>query len=336
MKEEFDYKRFFLINIKRIWIVILSMIVSAIIFGGVYYLKEFVFDGPDIYRSDAMYKITFDEEKYDATIAYYNDYTWNDVLDSDMVAGEVARLTGLSKEDIAKATSVPTMSDITIFHVYVDDTSKDQAVRIQDGIANALEKFPVNVPGFISIVQWDNNEPYVYHSSNHMGRVIVVGLAIGILFGVLIVCYISAMDDSVYTARDLNVKGIDKVILHAEGLKEYDNDDIKVQLTAMLDNAAKAKAIAIYPYDGAKRNDVIENILKDIEGIKLVVKSGEESDSYIRQIKEADFVLLIANFGQRDGRHIELSVNALKNMGGRVDAAVVTGCNARFIKNYYG
>ncbi|HAL01965.1 MAG TPA: hypothetical protein DCP07_01260 [Lachnospiraceae bacterium] len=187
MREDMDSRKIAILTLKKIWLAFVIAIVTAGLFLGIYLLKTKVFNGADVYRSDALYKIDFDDEKYDSTIIFYNDYTWNDVIDADIIAGKVAEKTGLSKEDIAAATSVPTMSDITLFHVYVDASDSSKAEAIQAGLEETLAEFADGEEGFVSITKWDQKKTYIYKDASHAGRVAVFGFVIGLIIGYIVV-----------------------------------------------------------------------------------------------------------------------------------------------------
>ena len=156
MAERFDLRRFLLLSAGKVWWLLIGAVLGAVLAGGGYYLRHNMNSAPEVYRSDAMYYITFTEGEQDTTQLYYNDYTWNDVLDSDQIAGVAATMAGgITKEQIAAATRVPTMSDIRMIHVYVETGDPETAESIQNAMGIALGYFAHQTEGFEEIVQWD-------------------------------------------------------------------------------------------------------------------------------------------------------------------------------------
>lgn len=202
MLERVDYKRFVLINIKRIWIIIAGAVIGAALFALGYYVKNTILASEPMYRNDAMYHIVFDVDRYELTQHYYNDYTWNDVIDSDKIAGVAAKKLNMDQTDIYEMTDVPTMSDITYFHLYVDAKEPELADKVQDALTDVLVEFAAEDEDFVSITRMDLNEASKIEKDNLSLRTTVAGGVIGLLFGFLLMCLLSAMDDAVYTIRD--------------------------------------------------------------------------------------------------------------------------------------
>lgn len=201
MKEPFDFKRFAILNLKRIWIVILTAIVCACLFGVVYTCYRN--SQQTVYRSDILYNISFDRDQVNNIHDYYNDYTWNDVLDSDAIAGKAAGYIGVSKADIADSTTIPTMSDIRLIHVYVDTDSMELSEKYADAITDALSAFAGETDGFKSIEVMSNEGVSTVDIADYILRCTVAGGIIGLILGIIIVLYISAMDDRIYIEKDV-------------------------------------------------------------------------------------------------------------------------------------
>ena len=200
----FDMKRFLLLCWRKLLItLVFSAVVGAVLFFMADIVRVKVLHGEKLYRSEALYYITFDADNDGTIVHYYNDYTWNDVLDTDRIAGVAAKELGLSKEEIAAATSIPTMSDIKMIKVYVDMPDAGQADRCQDAIGKALADFGGSTEGFISIDAWNRETVTELKVRGYYGRFVAAGAIIGIIFGVLIMMLIYSMDDSVRVASDI-------------------------------------------------------------------------------------------------------------------------------------
>ena len=204
MAERFDLRRFLLLSAGKLWWLLIGAVLGAVFFGGGYYLRHNMNPAPEVYRSDAMYYITFTEGEQDTTQLYYNDYTWNDVLDSDQIAGVAAMMAGgITKEQIAAATRVPTMSDIRMIHVYVDTDNPETAESIQNALSIALGYFAHQTEGFEEIVQWDRQPAEVLKEANLIDRWIIAGAVLGAVCALLFVAFVYVMDNKVRLEKDL-------------------------------------------------------------------------------------------------------------------------------------
>ena len=215
MAERFDLRRFLLLSAGKLWWLLIGAVLGAVLAGGGYYLRHNMNPAPEVYRSDALYYITFTEGEQDTTQLYYNDYTWNDVLDSDQIAGVAATMAGgITKEQIAAATRVPTMSDIRMIHVYVETGDPETAESIQNAMGIALGYFAHQTEGFEEIVQWDRQPAEVLKEANLINRWIIAGAVLGAICALLFVAFVYVMDNKVRLEKDLyRIDGLrDKIV----------------------------------------------------------------------------------------------------------------------------
>lgn len=201
---KFDMKRFLLLCWRKLFI---TLLLSAVAGAALFFIADIVrvklVHGEKLYRSEALYYITFDTDNDGTIVHYYNDYTWNDVLDTDRIAGVAAQKLGVSKDEVAAATSIPTMSDIKMIKVYVDMSDADAADRCQDAIGEALVEFGSSTEGFTSIEAWNRESVTELKVRGYYGRFVTAGAVIGVIFGVLIMMLKYSLDDSIRVASDV-------------------------------------------------------------------------------------------------------------------------------------
>ncbi|MCR5250251.1 MAG: hypothetical protein K6E50_06580 [Lachnospiraceae bacterium] len=204
----FDLRRFLLLFVRRLWMFLPGMVIGALLFGGYRFVKEKIFAPETIYRNDTLYSIEFTIGQEGETQAWYNDATWNDVIDTDVIAGVASRfLTDVNKSTIAKASFVPTLTDIHMFHVYVDDRDPQRADDIQNALGLALQIFASTAPGFESISVWDRGKAKVVEEISTILRWTVAGACIGALVSFLLLAYCYVMDDRILLAADVRRGG---------------------------------------------------------------------------------------------------------------------------------
>ncbi len=202
LNERFDFRRFVLVSLRRWWVVLPAVLLGALLFGGIYYVKTFVIHEPRDWRVKALYSIDFDTKEAQETQLYYNDFTWNDVLDSDRIAGRAAQISGIPKEEIMAATFIPTMSDIRQIWVWTDHPEAERAAQIQAAIGEALEEFGSTTEGFRSIQCWDSEPAVLSLPEDLTVRITLFGALAGLVAGLLILAWMTAMDDGIYTEED--------------------------------------------------------------------------------------------------------------------------------------
>lgn len=328
--EIFDYKRFVLLNIKRMAAIFIFAAIFAVIAGALYYVKAIVLSGPDVYRCQAFYYITFDREEFEAVHDYYNDFTWNDVLDRDVIAGKAAERTGISKDRIAKMTSVPTMSDIRMIHVYVDSEDKDEAVLVQNEIASALYEFSEYEPGFDHIDKWDGPEVFVLEKEFHIVRILVFAAVLGAIFGFLYVLYKNATDTKVYTMADIEAAtGIPSIGIAAEKAEAELMAHIKE-----IKNKNSYKKLAVINAESMCEKNAYDISSKLFDGDEFVVLKNDSEDFYDK-LKDCDGVIVLVSFGRIEKQLLAQAVNNLKIYDKQADMLVLADVDDKFIKMYY-
>ena len=198
-----------MLSVRKIWMIMIGAAAGAILFGGFAFIKQKVYAPDPVYRNDSLYLISFTEGKEVDTQASFNDYTWNDIIDSDIIAGTASKfMSDMSKEYLADATTVPTMSDIRLFHIYVEDPDAKKADLMQNALELALAILPEYVDGMenISAIERGKAEPVIPLTT--ITRWAVAGAVIGALVALLLAAYVYIMDDTVRIAEDIRTAGV--------------------------------------------------------------------------------------------------------------------------------
>lgn len=354
MKEPFDLKRFTVLSIKKIWMVLLSVALCSLFFGAFYFGKEVWLAGPAEFRNETFYYITFDREQVGDIHDYYNDYTWNDVLDSDLIAGVAAEKTGLSKSEIAKATEIPTMSDIRFFWVVVNSTSQVKTNLVAESVREALIQFAEQTDGFTSIEVYDQKPTYVVENNIYLLRWFVFGGIVGLIIGVLYLLYENALDDSMYVEKDVEKRFgvLCAGVLEKNPKQEGTNYlELKANLSKVLEgkkNVAFAEGYENARKDIAGIEEVIseqflqamvEEIAKEnnypaIKASFVKYEKGKERD-YFMALRDADTVVWMLPFGRSDGARLDRAWKNLHFWNCEVDTVILIDISKSYYKSYY-
>ena len=317
MSESMDIKRFVLTVKKSIWKVFAAALIFAVLFAAAYLLAAFVLAKPFPYRSGALYYIDFDQRTASETQLYYNDYTWNDVIDSDMIAGRASQICGISKEEIAEAASTYTMSDIRMIRLYVDMPDAQTAEKVQEAIGTALAEFASEAEGFESITQWDHEEAREVIPEDHSKRWAVLGALTGIIAGFLLLMYDSAMDDRIYTEKDVkDLCGHSALaVLYKDGSE--DKDSIRKLFAKVLAGCA---AVSVSCFE------------KEDEALKEKVKGLLPEGCSVSEDAETELVIVI--WGISKGRKLRRYTDELKLCEKR-SLIVIAEADRKFFGSYY-
>lgn len=371
LQEKFDNRRFLLLNINKIWQIAVGVVTGTCLFAFLYYIKTDLLQGEPPYRAQTLYEITFDREQAGNIHDYYNDYTWNDILDSDQIAGRAAKKLGdLSKEEIAAATTIPTMSDIRFIWVYVDMESREQADRIMEAVGESLREFALATDGFSEISVWDVKETQQVREDSLTGRMAVAGAVIGALTACFIICFVNAMDDSVYTEQDaeerFGVRPAGVIMKSEKGQPEFFEKELACNLQKLLGDKLGAKktgtvgmlsADPAYKITDGREKEYLKEVLTgyfpnvDIQEVaaeseslpeKLGGCSGqncqgkrEANQGEYRILRELDAFILLVPYGKKNGTALDLLWKNLTLQECLPDAVVIIGADEKFYRRYY-
>ncbi len=137
MSEEYlnrgmDLKRLLLYFQRKIWIIIMLIILGAT-FGGVTYQIIRGMKMPVEYMTVSKLYISFGVDESGEVYQHYNGYTWNDLMDCDPILDLIMEeLPGYEKEEVREATSAEILSDIRLLTVKVIGGSEKFVREIRD------------------------------------------------------------------------------------------------------------------------------------------------------------------------------------------------------------
>ena len=94
MQEGIDGKLLFLLFIRKLWIVLLSVAVGTIITTAIYMLTHVVYAPARDYRAQYKYYLEFNVDENGDVYQHYNDYTWNSLMKTDEIQGYSVELLG--------------------------------------------------------------------------------------------------------------------------------------------------------------------------------------------------------------------------------------------------
>lgn len=353
MKETFDLKRFILLSWKRVWFIGFWALICSLFFGMVYFAQKVVFAGPQEYVGKQLYEITFVQEQVGDIHDYYNDFTWNDVLDSDRIAGEASKRIGISKEEIANSTKIPTMSDIRFIWVEVTSTSAPRAERIQKGIQQALIEFAQQTPGFREITVCDSIPVKEKNEKIYLLRWFVFGAVVGAVFGALYLFYENAMDDSMYIEEDVKKHfGLlcAGVWFHGTKSGTREAEELKANLSCILESVGEKPEVHIAFAEAYERS--LDGEVKEEDIQKLLDQAAQElgkgravahlqhcipgkERAYYMGLREADYIIWLLPFGKRDGARLDRAWKNLHFWNCIPQSVILTNVNKLYYRAYY-
>jgi len=365
---EMDLKRLVLYFQRKIWLVIMLVILGATV-GGLIYQMLHSMKMPVEYQAVSKLYISFGHDESGEVYQYYNGYTWNDLLDTDPIMDLVMEyLPGYEKEQVREATTAEILSDIRLLTITVRGEDEKFVREISHGVENGLKEFAreseeleqikVIRPGVPERVYWDDRT-----TSACITGAVIVGL-----LSLLVLGFNYALDEAVYVQEDIEkkygVKALGILTRSQKGLEPYARE-LKANIRYA---AGERKAVAVVDMDNHAdlRGGELERLLnremlevfgggnaKDEEdfgwnfakeeeeqlppGEWKVTAFGENvlSEDECRQIREIGGVILLLPFGVDVGRKTSRILSLLKNQDCPIIGMVIAQADEEYLNRYF-
>ncbi len=313
--------------LQRLWIVILSTVVGAVLFGGVYFTTM---------------RLAPKEKEYEAKLAVYLEYyrgeeeplgwvcftqdAWKEfVVSDDFVEDVVNRLDGrVSAETYKDSISSVLLPDGRVLTIIISTSDPDKSVQIAEALIGAVDDFaatqerilwtkPLTVPKEATLKLVDDRTV----------NMTILGAVIGFLVSFLVLLYILISDDSTYVPELFECR-YELPVLDMGQPEEF---------KAYYRFLTGEKDLALYPAE--KESSDMNEVKKQIaEYTGHQARIADITDPDMPKEKEA--VLLLVKAGVRNGKQIEKMVHLLIKKGTPPEAAVLYGTDEKLLKLYYG
>lgn len=205
-REGVDLKLVLLLLLKKISIVIISALAGALLCGALYGVWHSRALGRRAYEARSQYYITF-EEIEDKTFFdyYYNGYTWNDLLSSDMILGFAMELlpAGYDRGYVDDCVEAEILSDVRVLTTTVKAKDADEAALLQRAIEQAVVHYAEDGEKLARIEVIRSEEPALEELADHMLRAAATGAFGFALAAVLVILMFLAVQDAVYLPEEL-------------------------------------------------------------------------------------------------------------------------------------
>lgn len=205
-REGIDLKLVLLLLLKKISVVIAAALAGALLCGALYGVWHSRAAGRRLYEAVSQYYITF-EEIEDKTFFdyYYNGYTWNDLLSSDLILGYAMELLpeGYDRGYVDDCVEAEILSDVRVLTTTVKAKDEAEVRLLQQAIEQAVVHYAEDGEKLAGIEVIRSEEPVLEEISNHMLRAALTGAAGAALTAVLVILLVIAAQDAVYLPEEM-------------------------------------------------------------------------------------------------------------------------------------
>ncbi len=198
--EPTDLKLLLLYFLKRIRFVVYSVLIGALLFSSVYYLKTFVLVEEKSYvATGELYLVYADDVRLDNV--YINDYTWQTLVQTD-VALEYAMEqidSNVTEEFLKTAVTAGLVSDVRFVTLKVTTNDPELSVEIAQAYQEAIIKLGEEMVDINKVTVFtDADTATAITTDNRVMRMVVTGAVVGAVFSVFFILLQYVFDDSVY------------------------------------------------------------------------------------------------------------------------------------------
>ena len=364
---EMDLKRLVLFFQKKLWLVIMLVILGATA-GGILYQMLHSMKMPVEYQAVSKLYISFGHDESGEVYQYYNGYTWNDLLDTDPIMDLVMMyLPGYEKEQVMEATTAEILSDIRLLTITVRGEEEKFVREISRATENGLKEFGRESEELEQIKVIRSGVPQRVYWDDRTSAACITGAVILGVISLLVIGFNYALDEAVYVQEDIEkrygVKALGILTRSQKGLEPYARE-LKANIRYAV---GEKKAFAVVDMDNHAdlRGSELERILnreamevfggghtreeEDFgwnfakeeeqlpEGEWKVTAFGENvlSEEECRQLREIGGLILLLPFGVDVGRKTSRILSLLKNQDCPVIGMVVAQADEEFLNRYY-
>lgn len=205
-QEGIDLKLVLLLLFKKISVVIAAAFAGALLCGAIYGVWHSRAAGHRLYEARSQYYITF-EEIEDKTFFdyYYNGYTWNDLLSSDLILGYAMELLpeGYDRSYVDDCVEADILSDVRVLTTTVMAKDEAETRLLQQVLEQAVVHYAEDGEKLAGIEVIRSEAPVLEKISNHMLRAALTGAAGAALAAVLVILLLIAAQDAVYLPEEM-------------------------------------------------------------------------------------------------------------------------------------
>ncbi|MBR4580406.1 MAG: hypothetical protein IKO32_04150 [Lachnospiraceae bacterium] len=319
MKEPLNLKLLMLFLLKKIWILLCASVLMAILFGGIYYLKNYVFaPAPDYVATSQLYLTYADDVRLENV--YINDYTWQVLADSDACIEEAKKNLSFDadRQYLIDAANACLESDVRLVTVTAVDKDPNRAVEVANAYEVAIQKLGERMVDVDEVQIFTSaNSAVKKEWDNRTLRMSITGAVVGFAAALVFLLFAFAVDDSVYLPENTYIRYSIQTIAcfdkAGNTLDKWKKRAAEINLEKLLEGKNK-----VYLSDISGTSCIDEKKIDDMkqhlgEAGKILVSAPgvlEDADA-AAAMKDGDGVIVLIKAGAGNGKQIEEAIRFL-------------------------
>jgi len=349
-KEPFDMRLFWLLSIRRLWVVLAGALAGMALVGGIYYVKNVTLGGVIPYTMDSKYYLEYAVDPSDQqTYSYFASYTWNDLLKSEaMVAKMLEELTvPMTAEELTASFEPELISDLRICYIHTTNEDAEKTREIDRVAGLAIIAIGERQKELQEVSLLDRGEPSLAMPDLRTLRACVLGAVLGAFFALFGLGLYEILEERIQVPGTLARRyGVPVAGYVSRGGKP--SGELAAQLAYLLRDK---KRIGVTAVNGELDLGGMVRLLKKLEeeenpSRKEAAGEREKVWEYtavpsLCQVPEAgealrgqDGLLLLVQAGFDRGKAIEEVLRLLGQLEITLDAMLLVEADGRLIRHY--
>lgn len=338
-KEPFDMKLFVLLFLKKIWLLPIAMGVGALLFGGLYYLKNVVFTGPAEYGVTSTYYIQYNnmDPVTGEMFNYTSAATWETLIISDwfvdrawehaLHAGFEPQKYDMEKQDLKGYFTSKLPTDVRIPTSTVVTPYQEATEALNKGLQLAYIDFGIERSEIDSIQVTDETPVAEVKRNTRVGAAFVLGAVLGLFGGCFCIGLKVLWDDTVIIPESFTYRYGIPMAGYISGGKMQISDEAETNLEYLFREKKGKAALSIREVQGMES---IAGILTKA-GFARVEVSQKMSGKGYEELRTAEGILLLVEAGKNTAGEIRHALHQLEVQDCKVTAAFLVNADSKLI-----
>ncbi len=227
MNQSVDTKAVAVTFLTKIPYLILWGLVGAILGSGLNLVVKTFKNRETTYYATEKFYITF---TYDWSKDYYNDYTWNDIMTTDLILGKAMEsIEGVTREEVEGMVTARIYSDVRYLTVEFTYTDGEILKQVYEAYKTAIEGYAAEVDELTSIECIQLGDTRAESVNWLTWRAFALGCIVAVIIYIFVFLWKFNLGDRLYTLRDVEeILSLDG--LGVEQAKGYEKIDVNASL----------------------------------------------------------------------------------------------------------
>ncbi len=349
-KEPFDMRLFWLLCIRRLWVILAGALAGLALVGGIYYVKNVTLGGVIPYTMDSKYYLEYAVDPSDQqTYSYFAAYTWNDLLKSeDMVAEMLKELSvPMTEEELTASFEAQLISDLRICYIHTTNEDEEKVREIDRVAGLAITAVGERQKELLDVSLLDRGQPRLAMPDLRTLRACILGAALGAFAALFGLGFWEILEERIQVPGTLVRRyGVPVAGYVSRGgrpsgelaaqLEYLFRDKKKIGVTAVngkLDLNSVVKLLEKLEAQGTasgKEKAGERKCLREYRAVSSLCQAPEAGEA----LRGQEGILLVVQADFDRGKAIEEILRQMGQLGVTVDAMVLAGADERLIRHY--